>query len=107
MKKPANGMVMGGRVEIHDLGVNSVGVEHEMPLTAGSRTFLEFNWSGTVFRMSCHVARTRKAPDRIGWFRSGLTIDQDRSEAQTEFSRRVQNALASMQQAEEKLPPVL
>lgn len=106
MKKPASGMVMGGRVEIHDVGVNSVGVEHEMPLSAGTQTFLEFNWSGTVFRLSCHVARTRNA-GRPGWFRSGLTVDQDRSEAQAEFSRRVQAALAAMKNAEEKLPPVI
>ena len=97
---------MGGRVEIHDVGVSGVGVEHEMPLSAGTRTFLEFNWSGMVFRLSCHVARTRPA-DRAGWFRSGLTIDQDRSEAQTEFARRVQAALAAMKLAEEKLPPAI
>lgn len=106
MKKPASGMVMGGRVEIHDVGVNGIGIEHEMPLSAGSRTFLEFNWSGTLFRLSCHVARTRGA-ERPGWFRSGLTIDQDRSEAQLEFARRVQQALKAMREAEEKLPPVL
>ncbi len=106
LKKPANGMVMGGRVEIYDLGASSVGVEHQMDMTAGSRTFLEFNWSGTVFRLSCHVARSRKT-DRAGWFRSGLTVDQDRSEAQVEFCRRVRAALEAMQQAEEKMPPVI
>ena len=45
-------------------------------------------------------SRTRRS-------RSGLTIDPDKSEAQTEFSMRVQKALAAMKQAEEKLPPVI
>ena len=106
LKKPANGMVMGGRVEIHDVGINSVGVEHKMALSPGSRTFLEFTWSGTIFRLSCHVARTRAA-DRRDWFRSGLTVDADRSEAQMEFVRRVKAGLEAMREAEAKLPPLL
>jgi hypothetical protein len=99
-------MVMGGRVEIHDVAISSVGVEHEMPLDLGSRTFLEFRWNDVLFRLSCHVARTREA-SRAGWFRSGLTIDADHSEAQLEFSKRVKAGLTAMREAEEKLPPVV
>lgn len=106
LKRPAPAMVLGGRVDIRDLGLRSVGVEHELELPEGLRTFLEFVWAGTPMRLNCVVASTRPVKARPGWSRSGLTIERN-SESRDEYVRRVSEALEQLRAAEAKLPPVV
>jgi hypothetical protein len=44
LKRPAPALIPGGRVGIVDVGVESIGSEHDFPLELGHRTFLEFSW---------------------------------------------------------------
>jgi hypothetical protein len=106
LKRPAAGLLLGAPVEIHDLGIRSIGIELETELTPGTRAYLEFSWTGTVIRLSCRVASTRRAKYREGWCRSGLVIERD-SESRDEYLRRVEAALEQLRAAEAKLPPLL
>jgi hypothetical protein len=104
LKRPAPGLVLGGRVGIVDVGIDSVGIEHDFPLDLGSRTFLEFSWGNRPMRLSCIVARTHKVKSS---FSSGLTIDPAKSPDVGEFMKRVREALEKLREAEAKLPPAI
>ena len=98
-------MVIGGRVDIIDLAIDAVGIEHDFELRLGAMTFLEFWWGDTQIRLSCEVARTRPVKDQAGRYRSGLKIHRSASESLAEYEKRVEAALAQLREAEGKLPP--
>lgn len=98
-------MVIGGRVDIVDMSIDSLGVEHEFELRPGFATFLEFWWGEAQIRLSCEVARTRRVPDQPGRYRSGLTINAAASETIDEYRTRIEAALEQLRATEDKLPP--
>jgi hypothetical protein len=105
LKRPAHGMIAGGRVEIIDMSTDSLGVEHDFELRLGVMTFLEFWWGDAQMRLSCEVARTRPVKQQPGRYRSGLTIDVAASETMDEYRKRIEAALEQLRAAEEKMPP--
>jgi hypothetical protein len=107
LKKPAPGMLLGGRVEIVDLSVAGMGIQHDFPLRSGSEATVEFSWSGTVIRLQCTVARTQSEKSVPGRYRSGLQINKKKSEGFVVYRKRVLAALEKLREAEGRLPPVL
>ncbi|HSP13372.1 MAG TPA: hypothetical protein VLV78_01320 [Thermoanaerobaculia bacterium] len=105
LKRPAPALILGGRVGIVDVGLDSIGVEHDFPLTLGGRTFLEFSWSNRPMRLSCVVARTDPVKGKGDRYRSGLRIDPSKSPDFEEFNRRVREGLEQLKEAEAKMPP--
>jgi hypothetical protein len=100
-------MVLGGRVDIIDLAIDAVGVEHEFELRLGATTFLNFWWGETQIRLSCEVARTRRVKEQPGRYRSGLKIHRSGSESIAEYEKRIEAALEQLREAEGKLPPAM
>ena len=107
LKRPAHGMVTGGRVDIFDMSINSVGVQHDFELRPGATTFLDFWWGDTEIRLSCEVARSRPVKDQTGRYRTGLKINREASDTIGEYEKRIEAALEQLREAEEKLPPAM
>lgn len=104
LTRPAPALADGQQIEIYDLGLRGIGVQHDFPLAIGTRTFIEFNWGNTLIHLACIVSRTREVKGRRDRFRSGLTIERN-SLSREEYGRRVEAALESLRAAEAKLPP--
>ncbi len=103
LKKPAGGMITGGRVDIVNMSLNGIGIAHDFPIKAGTQTFLEFSWAGKVLRLWVTVANCRR--DRAGTgYRSGLVV-QNRSESDAEYRQRVKEGLDRLRESESDLPP--
>ena len=100
-------MVIGGRVDIIDLAIDAIGVEHDFALQVGASTFLDFWWGNTHIRLSCEVTRTRPVKEHTGRYRSGLKIHRSASESIAEYEKRIEAALEQLREAEEKLPPTM
>lgn len=100
-------MITGGRVDIIDLSIDSVGVEHDFELKPGATTFLDFWWGDANIRLSCEVARTRRVKEQTGRYRSGLKINPGASETLQEYEKRIGAALEQLRESEEKLPPAM
>ncbi len=98
-------MVTGGRVDIIDMSIDSLGVEHDFELRPGASTFLNFWWGETEIRLSCEVARSRPVKAKAGWYRTGLKITRGGSDTIGEYEKRIEAALEQLHEAEEKLPP--
>jgi len=100
-------MVTGGRVDIIDMSIDSVGVEHDFELRSGTSTFLDFWWGETQIHLSCEVARSRPVKNQTGRYHTGLKINRDASDTIGEYEKRIKAALEQLREAEEKLPPVM
>jgi len=105
LKKPAAGMVSGGRVEVIDMSLESVGVEHDFPLQADQTTFLEFAWGETLIHLSCTVARTRPVRESPGRYRSGLTIRSGSGDSLDDYRDRIEEALEQLRKVEADRDP--
>jgi hypothetical protein len=106
LKRAAPALGGGGQLEIHDLGVRSIGVQHDFPLTVGDRIFVEFAWSDAAIHLACRVARSQELKQRPGWFNTGLTIEKN-SLSRDDYARRVEAGLQALRAAEAQLPPSL
>jgi hypothetical protein len=104
LNKPAVGYLSSGRVDIVDVSVDGVGIESEFRLEPGTATFLEFKWGTVPMRLACVVARSRPSK-RPGRFQSGLVIKKSSSPSIAEFTKRVEEALQKVREAEARLPP--
>jgi hypothetical protein len=105
LKKPVDGMLLGDRVDIVDMSLNSVGIEHEFEIRLGASVYLEFRWGQTSFRLPCTVARTR-ATSRTGRWSSGLTIRAS-SDSAVEYRKRVEAGLTRLREIEASTPSML
>ncbi|MEO8034647.1 MAG: hypothetical protein ABI837_09455 [Acidobacteriota bacterium] len=106
LARPVPALADGKQIEIYDLGLRGIGVEHDFPLTVGSKTFIEFSWGKALIHLACSVSRSREMKGRRERFRSGLTIERN-SLSREEYVRRVEAALESLRVAEAKRPPGL
>ena len=104
LKKPVDAMLLGGRVSIVDMSLDSVGIEHNFEIKLGATVYLEFLWGQTNFRLPCTVARTREL--RSGRSRSGLTI-RSNAESVAEYRKRIEAGLAKLREIEASRPSSL
>lgn len=104
LKKPVDGMLLGDRVDIVDMAMNSLGIEHSFELKLGAPVYIEFLWGQTTFRLPCTVARSR--PVRDGQFRTGLTIRVN-NESVAEYRKRIEAGLTKLREIEAARPSTL
>lgn len=105
LKKPVDGMLLGDRVDIVDMSLNSVGIEHEFEIRLGASVYLEFRWGQTRFRLPCTVARTRTGSHSGRW-RTGLTIRANDASV-AEYRKRIEAGLARLREIEASKPSTL
>lgn len=103
MKKSVSGMTLGGRVDIIDVSVDSLGIEHAFPMQLGTTTFVEFSWGRDLMELPCVVARTSPIPDRPGHYRSGLKILR-KGISEPVFRKRVKEAIEKLKEIEANRP---
>ena len=103
LKKPAGGMVTGGRVEIVDMSLTGLGIIHDFPLRAGAETFLEFAWAGKMLQLWVRVTNCRPKPG--GGYRTGLQLIKKGTDSDNEYLRRVKEGLERLKATESDLPP--
>jgi hypothetical protein len=104
LKKPVDAMLLGDRVDIVDMSLDSVGILHDFEIKLGASVYLEFFWGQTNFRLPCTVARAREV--RSGLWRSGLTIRSNAGSV-AEYRKRIEAGLAKLREIEASRPPVL
>jgi hypothetical protein len=107
LNKPAPAMVTGGMVQIIDVSQDGIGVESDFRLEPGSSTFVEFKWGTFPMKLACTVARCRTSRSQAGRFQIGLMIKKSSSPSFADFTKRVQDAIERMREAEAKLPPTI
>jgi hypothetical protein len=105
LKKPVDGMLLGSRVDIVDMSLSSVGIEHDFEIRLGAPVYLEFRWGQTSFRLPCTVARTRNGSRNACW-RSGLTIRAN-NESVAEYRKRIEAGLTRLREIEASKPSML
>lgn len=86
MGAPLHGRIGSTRVLIRDVSVLGCRIEHDVPMRAGQKVRLHFEWDGSPVALDCEVVRCAlTAPDArsagVALYASGVRFDDAKSQA--------------------------